>query len=639
MLSLSLLEGPGWGQKEDSQFLASMNNFLSELTMYIDSQKMESQHVQSHAMQQINLNILSRSDNRIGEYLNKYIVTIYDKCCKDEPNFFAKVGVYFQWTRLFRQQYLSALKSIIKNKVLSICSSEEAADFSANIYESTLSEWLKKTLLPFVCTIFDARSASFLQLQSELSISLANNFTKTRSRKLFEMVAEFPDSLPSLRELKQTATITNNMGYLGKVFRATVQRRLLHMGASTSQILDFYVAMIKALRVLDPSDLLLNHVAGPVRRYLKQRKDAVRSIVSSLTQGVDSELYGELKKGGSLEYGVDEDDEEGGPGEHWTPRRRDHELQQPGTDSAAGLDILALLVSIYGSSDLFIVEYRSLLAEKLLANLKYLTDQEVANLELLKIRFGEESLHSCEVMLKDIEDSKRINNAIQSKAASGPNSIDEYAVLKKPRKIHPAAQLGQVEVDINFDDGSVRSFMVTPLQATIAYHAAELQSVSVSRLATLCELEEDDILQGVSYWVNKGVLMEAVGGEGQGGSRVFVVCEEQAALAAGDQFTDRDDAEADMIMRSTAAADAQQRALQTLMEGYVKGLLSSNGTMTLDRLYTMLKLLVAGGSSGISNSGDARFDMNPAQLRQFLQALVDRSVIDLVDGLYMPCKK
>ena len=39
------------------------------------------------------------------------------------------------------------------------------------------------------------------------------------------------------------------------------------------------------------------------------------------------------------------------------------------------------------------------------------------------------------------------------------------------------------------------------------------------------------------------------------------------------------------------------------------------------------------------SSGDTRFDMNPAQLRQFLQALVDRGVIDLVDGLYMPCKK
>lgn len=43
-----------------------------------------------------------------------------------------------------------------------------------------------------------------------------------------------------------------------------------------SRVEDFYVAMIKALRVLDPSDLLLNHVAGPVREYLRHRKDAVR---------------------------------------------------------------------------------------------------------------------------------------------------------------------------------------------------------------------------------------------------------------------------------------------------------------------------------------------------------------------------
>ena len=68
-------------------------------------------------------------------------------------------------------------------------------------------------------------------------------------------------------------------------------------------------------------------------------------------------------------------------------------------------------------------------------------------------RFGEESLHSCEVMLKDIEDSKRINNAIQSKvrvvfwhvciylfifllslsqASSGSNSIDvDFAIVSE----------------------------------------------------------------------------------------------------------------------------------------------------------------------------------------------------------------
>ena len=35
-------------------------------------------------------------------------------------------------------------------------------------------------------------------------------------------------------------------------------------------------------------------------------------------------------------------------------------------------------------------------------------------LYLCEVRFGEESLHSCEVMLKDIEDSRRANNAVHS---------------------------------------------------------------------------------------------------------------------------------------------------------------------------------------------------------------------------------
>lgn len=39
-----------------------------------------------------------------------------------------------------------------------------------------------------------------------------------------------------------------------------------------------------------------------------------------------------------------------------------------------------------------------------------------------------------------------------------------YAVLKKPRKLHPALQLGHVEVELEFDDGAVRCFTVTPMQ-------------------------------------------------------------------------------------------------------------------------------------------------------------------------------
>lgn len=40
---------------------------------------------------------------------------------------------------------------------------------------------------------------------------------------------------------------------------------------------------------------------------------------------------------------------------------------------------------------------------------------QVRNLELLKLRFGESNLHFCDVMIKDIADSKRINGHVVSK--------------------------------------------------------------------------------------------------------------------------------------------------------------------------------------------------------------------------------
>ena len=42
-------------------------------------------------------------------------------------------------------------------------------------------------------------------------------------------------------------------------------------------------------------------------------------------------------------------------------------------------------------------------------------------LELLKLRFGESHLHFCEIMLKDVADSRRINSHIQASAKNGDN--------------------------------------------------------------------------------------------------------------------------------------------------------------------------------------------------------------------------
>ena len=76
-------------------------------------------------------------------------------------------------------------------------------------------------------------------------------------------------------------------------------------------------------------------------------------------------------------------------------------------------DVLSILVNIYGSKALFVNEFRSMLADKLLTASDYETDREVRNLELLKKRFGEAALSSCEVMLRDIAESRRVTRAVQ----------------------------------------------------------------------------------------------------------------------------------------------------------------------------------------------------------------------------------
>lgn len=88
-----------------------------------------------------------------------------------------------------------------------------------------------------------------------------------------------------------------------------------------------------------------------------------------------------------------------------------------------------MIVDIYGSKELFVNEYRNLLAERLLIQLDFTPEKEIRNLELLKLRFGENLLHSCEVMLKDISDSKRINAHIQGLAGQGKslNNFTEKA--------------------------------------------------------------------------------------------------------------------------------------------------------------------------------------------------------------------
>ena len=89
-------------------------------------------------------------------------------------------------------------------------------------------------------------------------------------------------------------------------------------------------------------------------------------------------------------------------------------------------DIISMLVNIYGSKELFVSEYKTLLADRILSTFNFEMAREIRYLELLKLRFGESQLHNCEVMLKDVADSKRINTRIaEERKKSGEAEVNE----------------------------------------------------------------------------------------------------------------------------------------------------------------------------------------------------------------------
>lgn len=53
---------------------------------------------------------------------------------------------------------------------------------------------------------------------------------------------------------------------------------------------------------------------------------------------------------------------------------------------------------------------------------------QVRNLELLKLRFGENNLHFCEVMIKDIADSRRVNAHVIAQLTKSKDNGGELKV-------------------------------------------------------------------------------------------------------------------------------------------------------------------------------------------------------------------
>ncbi|KAK3298880.1 uncharacterized protein B0H64DRAFT_454545 [Chaetomium fimeti] len=290
-------------------------------------------------------------------------------------------------------------------------------------------------------------------------------------------------------------------------------------------------------------------------------------------------------------------------------------------------DVIGTLISALGSEDAFIKEFAAVLAERLLlppsssgdnpAQQRF--EQELRVLELLKRRFGEASLQACDVMIRDVVDSRRVDAGISKRrermgreSAEGMEGAEAmemgtrdgidyharilsrlfwpglerehfllpavvvqqqeryeagYEGLKSRRKLTWLNQLGQARVEIELGDRTV-TVDCNPVEATVVYAFQEggddggggAVQKSVEELYEQLQMDEDLITTALQFWAGKGVLRRV---PGAASSNTYVVAETLSGPATGaaapdDTATDQPMEEEEESATAAAAGAAKQ---------------------------------------------------------------------------------
>lgn len=525
------------------------------------------------------------------------------------------------------------------------------------------------------------------QWRKRLSFHLHETMAYMRIDQMLQLIAYYPQSMPALEDLKDCLRSTDQRSPLIESLRRQFSDELLNAGTMTSDILQQYVNMIKALRYLDPTGVILEGVSDPVRNYLRHRPDTVRCIVSGMTG--DGDLYEELEKGRSKRHGRDSDGDthmdvgaggtDGKVGEsadddcisvdgdynmhgvlnvddysNWQPEPVDAPVREGGW--RPGGDAIATLITIYGSSELLVTEYRALLADKLVSNLELDLEREMRILKLLTERFGNEAMRECSIMLKDVIDSRELLAAARSGNPGAwrdmqkfeatvvskefwPKLVEEpefkasselyvpmellgasYEETNKPRKLLWQHGLGAVSLNLTFDDGREVSVTVTPLQASLLLHFGKQSPWTVADLKTELGMDDEGVLrQRLMSLANQGILRPT-----DKTCSAYETVECGSELESGGGVVD-DDGAGDLGTAAASAdqADNEEREM-AVYESYIIGMLQNLKALPLERIHNMLQMFVR----------TPVYDRTQTQLAAFLAQLVAEDKIELHAGVY-----
>ncbi|KAJ4384542.1 hypothetical protein N0V86_000142 [Didymella sp. IMI 355093] len=290
-----------------------------------------------------------------------------------------------------------------------------------------LREWIRDGFCPLVELVLEClrcEQSSVLPTEvtawQEMALS---RLGRVRVDNLFDFVIHWDRSLGAILDIKEYLKVASAKQHVTSSFSQQISRRLLHPGATTTYILSVYIFIIRSFHVLEPKGVLLERVARPIRRYLKEREDTGRIIISSLLTDLRDETGSKFSSNSELSYeiasemakpltnlGQDADEELNWNDMNWQPLPTD---ASPEYKKSKVEDVIWFLLTLWERDD-FINELKNILGDYLLRCTDPEYEKEIRLLELIKMRLGDSNLQAAEVMLRDVLESKRINASIRA---------------------------------------------------------------------------------------------------------------------------------------------------------------------------------------------------------------------------------
>ncbi|GJJ73425.1 anaphase-promoting complex subunit 2 [Entomortierella parvispora] len=394
--------------------------------------------------------------------------------------------------------------------------------------------FLRSTVLPIEHEGDHGMRKLFCLQSSRLEYYFYKCFGELRIQEYVDIVLDSPHSEPAVQDLHACLGWTGQQDQLLKTILQETSTRIAQPGAGTQQIIDYYIYNIKYLRILDPTGSLLDQTNRILNRHLRSRPETMRCIVEAIVDE-SGDLLNQPPEG--IPSNVDSEDDS----EAWVPEPA-HAGPDLSTARRRMADIISVLVNIYKSNELFIEEFQAHLSTRLLQATDFDVDREIQQLELLKLRFKENELHHCEVMLADIAASKRVNGNIAEARPALPvqaaivsryywpeieetrfylparfqRYLDRYTAgfhdSKPAQRLTLLPSRGLVDIELEMR-GQTFEFQISPLSASVISQfesdsRGKSNSLTLSDIATRLQVTETVAEPELRFWIDQDILRE-----------------------------------------------------------------------------------------------------------------------------------